>query len=220
MKKRLTFAIVYFISQLTFAQDATVPVPVDPKYMGEYPMVLISNGSTLYASLLSTYKVPRNVQLIYEVENRNFPLLSLVRDAELVTIVPKPFNLEHLLRGEKLKVTADVYMGHFERQGLLTYKNIDITLDKQLYLRMLDKPEQSNIIQKYDTAPLKNNQRLLVHQIQTSPSYAHIILLFDNISCLTAFTTTSAVPSANEIHRKLAFCGSIKPLYYDDQGFE
>ncbi|MEP7703221.1 hypothetical protein [Paraglaciecola sp. 25GB23A] len=221
MKKVLIGMFCYLFSLLALATEEPAPLPpVDPKYMGEHPMVLVGNGSYVYASLLSKFTGIHQLQLIYDIDNKNLPLLNLVRDADLVTIKPKPFNLEHLLRGEKLTIEADVYMGHFERGGLLTYKNVQIVFDKQLYLRKLDEPEKSHIRHKYDSVVLNNNQRLLVHQIQTAPSYAQIILLFDDINCLTEFASSSAVPQQNEIYRKLSFCGSMRPLYYEYQDFE
>jgi hypothetical protein len=221
MNKVLIVVCCYFVSLLTIASEEPAPLPpVDPKYNGDHPMVLISNGPYVYAALLSKYEGIHNVQLIYEIDNRNLALLDLVRDADLVTIKPKPFNLEHLIRGENLTITADVYMGNVERGGLLTYQNVDIEFDKQLYLRKLEEPEKSHIRQKYDSVPLKNNQRLLVHQIQTAPSYAQIILLFDDVTCLTEFASSTAVPQANEIYKKLAFCGSMKPLYAEYQDFQ
>jgi hypothetical protein len=221
MKKSLFLVVIYLLSHVTFAaEEPTEPLPLDPKYEGEYPMVLVGNGSYMYASLLSSYKEPKNVQLIYEIDNKNLALMNLVRDADLVTILPKPFNLEHLLRAEHLKITADVYMGHFARGGILTYQGIELDLTKQLYLRMLDDPEKSHIRHKYDSVMLQNDQRLLVHQIQTPPSYDQIILLFDNVNCITEFAASSAVPKINEIYRKLAFCGSMHPLYIEYQDFQ
>ncbi|MDP5032299.1 MAG: hypothetical protein NWQ54_04015 [Paraglaciecola sp.] len=221
MKKSVATILLCLVNFFAFAQEEPTPLPpVDEKYMGVHPMVLVSNGSRIYASVMPTYEEPRNVQLIYDLDNTNLPLLNLVRDADLVTIVPSAFNLEHLIRGERLTINADVYMGHFQRGGMLTYKNIEILLDSQLYLRKLEELEQSHIRQKYESALLPNNQRLLVHQIQAAPSYDQIILLFDDVTCITEFVSKSAVPSANETYRKLGFCGSMKPLYYEYQDFE
>lgn len=220
MKSLVIFAFFYLAVQLSLAQDEAPPhTAPDHKFMGEHPMVLIGNGSNIYASLLPTYKEPHNFQLIYAVDNKNLPLQELINDADLVTVKPQPYNLEHLIRGEKLKIIVDVYMGHFSKGGQLTYQNMALELEQQLYVRKLEELDKSHIRHKYDSAALKNNQRLLIHQIQTAPSYDHIILLLDDVNCLTEFATATAVPKPNEVYRKLAFCGSIKPLYYEYQDF-
>ena len=201
-------------------EDAVDPLPLDPAYMGLHGMVLMNNGSSLYASHLPTYTKPHDVQIIYSIDADTAAMIHLIRDADMVTIKPEPFNLQRLIRGESFSVKADVYMGHFERGGLLTYENVDIEFEEQLYVRLLDKPDHSHVRQIYDSVILKKNQRILIHQIQKAPSYEHLMLLYENINCLTEFGTSSAVPSQNELNSKLSFCGSLKPLYYETQNFQ
>ncbi|WP_340677878.1 hypothetical protein [Paraglaciecola sp.] len=221
MSKVLLFTYCILFSCILSADEDAAPVePLDPQYMGTHAMVLVSHASTLYASLMTQYKAPHNVQLIYKVDSKYVPLIHMVADADLVTIKPKPFNLQHLLRAEKLTLKVDVYLGHYLRGGIAIMEDIDLILDKQLYLRMLETPAPSSIRQNYDTVTLTNNLRILVHQIQSAPSYDQLILLLDNVSCMTNFTMTNAVPNPNEIYLKLAYCGSIKPLYYESQDFQ
>lgn len=209
----------FLSNSLVLAADEPAP-PLDPKYMGSHGMVLINNGSNLYASLLPSYHEPTNMQLIYTIESKSVSLMHLVRDADLVTVKPQPFNLQHLMRDEKLTIKGDIYMGNFERDGMAVYKDFELNLDKQLYLRTLVELEQSNMRQKYDSVLLPNNLRILVHQIQGAPSYDNLMLLFDDVNCNTEFSTQDAVPKITEIYRKLAFCGSMKPLYYETQSFQ
>ena len=221
MYKILFFVTLYCFTTLLSAEEKAAEVqPLDPKYMGTHGMVLVTHASSLYASVLPQYKPGQNVQLIYRVDSKYIPLLHLVNDADLVTVKPKPFNLQSLIRGEKLSLKADVYIGHFARGGSLTLPNIDLVMDTQLYLRMLGEPQPSSSTQVYDSVELNNNRRLLVHQIQSAPSYDHLLLLLDDVSCITTFRASSAVPSQNEIYQKLAFCGSIKPLYYETDEFQ
>ena len=221
MKIALLVVVILFFNSIVLAEEeATEPQPLDPAYMGLHGMVLMNNGSNLFASHLPTYDKPHDVQIIYSIDVSDAALLFLIRDAHMVTIKPKPFNLQRLMRGESFTVKADVYMGHFEREGMLTYENMDIVFDEKLYLRMLDNPQNSHIRQTYDSVMLKNNQRMLVHQIQKAPSYDHLVLLYDDVNCITQFGTTSAVPSQSELNNKITFCGSLKPLYYETQDFQ
>jgi hypothetical protein len=215
----LLVTILLFSTQIFAADDPEQAPPLDPKYMGVHGMVLMSNGSAIYASHLPTYKQPHNAQIIYSV-TPDVALLNLVRDADLVTIKPMPFNLQRLIRGEQLTIKVDVYMGRFERGGILTFESMDITLEEQLYLRMLDKLETSSWIQKYDTVQLRGKQKILIHQIQPSPSYDHLVLLYDDINCITQFPTRSKAPSEGKLNQKLSFCGSLKPLHYETEDFK
>ena len=216
----LLVTILLFSTHIGAAKDPEQALPLDPKFMGVHGMVLMSNGHSIYASNLPTYNLPHNAQILYSVDVDDAALLNLLRDADLVTIKPKPFNLQQLIRGDELTLNADVYIGHFERGGRLIFKNMGITLEDQLYLRMLDKLGTPSKIQKYDTVLLKTKQKIVIHQIQASPSYNHLVLLYDDINCITQFSSRSAAPSQGELNQKLSFCGSIKPLYYETMDFK
>ncbi|MCH2056343.1 MAG: hypothetical protein MK214_06965 [Thalassotalea sp.] len=70
----------------------------------------------------------------------------MVRDNPLVTIKPEKFNLQRMIRGQEFVVKTDVYIGHFEREGMLMYEGVPITLAEQLFVRQLtDLQEASRI---------------------------------------------------------------------------
>lgn len=194
--------------------------PLDPKYMGHHNLVLFNKGSAIYASHLVSYDEPNNVQILYKLKVQDMALIQLVRDADLVIIKPEAFNLERMIRGEELLLTADVYLGHFERGGLLTYKSLPITFHKKLYHRVMENLEQSSNRQKYDVVQLPRNERIIVHQIQFPPSYAQVIYLSDDVGCMTNFTSSNAVPTPEETYYKLTYCGAMKPLYYETEDFK
>lgn len=208
-------------ANLVLAEEEVPPKPpLDPKYMGIHGMKLLNKGSSVFASYMLTLKEPKNIQLLYKLDISQLHLLKLVKDADLVTIKPNEFNLQRLMRGEKVEVKADVYMGHYKKGGMLTFSDVSITFDEQLFFKVIDKPEESNRRQKYDVIPVKNNERILIHQIQKAPSYEHILYLSDDVNCITNFTASSAVPKENEIYYKLTYCGAMKPLYYNTEDFQ
>ncbi len=218
--KFTSITIFVFICSLVsvFSSAEDLP-PLDPAYLGEHGMVLVSHSSSIYASHLPLYHAPHNVQLIYKIDTKALPLLQLVRDAELVTIKPKPFNLQRLMRGEQMTIIADVYSGHFERDGILVYENMPLNFAKQLYVRELTEPKPSSNQQEYDMIELKGNNRIYVHRIQQAPSYDHLIHIDLEAGCLTQFKTSSAVPKSTELQYKFLNCGTMKPLYYETQDF-
>lgn len=220
MKIKLLFLLAFMsASAMAQEEEAPKPEPLDPGYMGVHGMVVVNAGSKLFASHMPLYHKPHDAQIIYKLESKNPELTYLVRDADLVTIKPKPFNLQRLIRGEEVKTVVDVYMGHFERGGMKTYEGIEVTLSEQVYLRMLADIENASIKRTYDSVEIGRGNRLLVHQIQSSPSFDHLVLFYENVNCVTEFNTSSPVPSQGELINKLSFCGSMKPLYYETQDF-
>lgn len=224
MIKKITYFILSFIilsvTNTVLAEVKTPPPPpLDPKYMGIHGMKLLNKGSSVFASYMLTLKAPKNVQILYKLDISQLFLLQLIKDADLVTIKPEAFNLQRLIRGEKIEVKADIYMGNYKKDGMLTYSNIPIIFDKQLFAKVIDKPEESNKRQKYDVVQVRSKERILIHQIQKPPSYEHLIYLSDDVNCITNFTSSSAVPTESEIHYKLTYCGAMKPLYYNTEDF-
>ncbi|MFA3793043.1 hypothetical protein AB6T38_18190 [Aliiglaciecola sp. SL4] len=220
---RIVFCWLLLVFSTTgFAQsddsDATAE-PLDPAYEGVHGMVVFNHASTLFVSNLANYRKPHNVQLIYKLTPKNPALIYLTRDADLVTIKPEPFNLQRLIRGESLTVKADVFIGHFDHGGNLTYEQIEITFSEKKYVRVLEKLGDPVNLQKYDKVELGYNSHALIHQIQGAPSYDHLILLFQNISCITDVNARSSVPAEDMLNYRLSFCGSMKPIFYQTEPF-
>lgn len=217
----LLFSLMLITPVSGFAEDEAAPKPLNPIYNGEHYMVLVSNGTNVYASFMPGHESPKNLQLVYDI-NGPAAMKFLVRDADLVTMRTKRFNLERLMRGEEVTIQADIYMGHASREGSLTFESMEIVFEEQLYLRMLegDELEASSSRQKYDSIELSGSARMLVHQVQSSPSYDHLVLLYDAVGCVTEFNTSSPVPNPNEVLGKLLYCGSMKPLYFDSQDLQ
>jgi len=221
MKKTLLLILLVTTTSIGFTKgEATELPPLDPSFMGEHNMVLVSHSSNIYASVITTYNRPSNVQLLYKIDNKSLALLQTVRDGQLTTIKTKPFNLQRLIRGEKMDITADLYTGHFARGGMLVYENFQLTLAKQLYVRELDDIKDSSNLHEYDMVSLKKNYKIYIHKIQHEPSFAHLLLVDLEAGCLTRFSTSSAVPKETELQYKFINCGPMKPLYFETENFK
>ncbi len=219
MKSMILLLSLMLFNQSTLAKEEKPLRPLDPDYEGTHSMVLVSNSSTIYALNLSSYNKPHDVQLLYKLESISLPLLQTVRDGQLTTIKTKPFNLDQLMRGDKMTIVADVYSGHFNRGGMLVYKDMPLNFGKQLYLRKFDDIKPSNNRQEYDVVSLKKNYKIYVHRIQQAPSYAQLMHIDIEAGCLARFNTSSAVPKETETQFKFMNCGSMKPLYFETQDF-
>ena len=219
--KKVLFGVLFFLSQVSFAEDEVKKLPpLDPAYMGVHGMALVTQGSSIYASHLPLYKKPHNVQLLYKLDNNDLAVLQTVRDSQLITIKPKPFNLQRLMRGEKMVIQADLYAGHFERGGMLVYENIALSFDKQMYVRTFDDIKPSSKKQEYDFVTLRKNYRIYIHRIQQAPSFDHLLGVDLEAGCLARFNTSSAVPKETELQYKFLNCGTMKPLYFETEDFK
>jgi len=219
--KKVLFCVLFLLSQVSFAEDEVKKVPpLDPDYMGVHGMVLVTQGSSIYASHLPLYKKPHNVQLLYKLDNNDLAVLQTIRDSQLITIKPKPFNLQRLMRGEQMVIQADLYAGHFERGGMLVYENISLSFDKQMYVRTFDDIKPSSTKQEYDVVKLRKNYRIYIHRIQQAPSFDHLLGVDLEAGCLTRFNTSSAVPKETELQYKFLNCGTMKPLYFETEDFK
>ena len=219
--KKVLFSLLFLLSQVSFAEDEVKHLPpLDPGYMGVHGMVLVTHGSNIYASHSPLYNKPHNVQLLYQLDNNDLALLQTVRDSQLITIKPKSFNLQRLMRGEKMVIEADLYAGHFERDGMLVYDNISLSFDKQLYVRTFDDIKPSSTKQEYDVVSLRKNYKFYIHRIQQAPSFAHILGVDLEAGCLSRFNTSSPVPKETELQYKFINCGTIKPLYFETEDFQ
>ena len=221
MKKIILATFLFIVNSSSFAyEEAKELPPLDASFMGEHNMVLVSQSSTIYASVMTTYNRPSNVQLLYKIENKSLAILQSVRDGRLTTIKTKPFNLQRLMRGEKMEIMVDLYSGHFARDGMLVYENIPLTFAKLIYVRELDDIKESSNQQEYDVVDLKKNYKIYIHKIQRAPSFAHMLHIDLEAGCLTRFRTSSPVPKENELLYKFLNCGTMKPLYYENEDFD
>ena len=218
--KILSLVFLFILAPAVMAEEKE-PLPLDPKYMGEHGMALMTKSSTIFAYHLPMYHSPHNVQLLYKLEVKDFNLIQVARDNDLVTIKPEPFNLQRLMRGEELTVKADVYIGHYERDGFLVYKDMSIVFDKQLYLNELNDIAPSSKQQEYDVVSYNSKEdRLYIHRLQQAPSFDHIIHIDRSSGCLSKFKTSSAVPKRSELQYKFMNCGTMKPMYYETEDFQ
>lgn len=221
---RLLFIMLLaFMSSIATAEEEAVKEelpPINPAYEAEHAMILVNQGPRIFAANLPTYKLPHDVQLVYKIENPDVAFLNVVRGAELVTIKPKPFNIQRLMRGEELIITADVYEGDYRNGGSLIYENRTIVFNKLLYARELNELSPASKWQQYDMIMLNENERIYIHQITQTPSFNHLIYVDLTSACLQKFSTTQLVPSVGELTYKFVNCGTLKPLYFDNESYQ
>jgi len=220
MRLLLTLLLIAISGFATAEEEKIELPPVDPAYNAEHPMALLNQGSSIFAINLPTYKAPHDVQVVYKIENPDVAFLELVRNADLITLKPQPFNIQHLMRGAEITITADVFDGDYKQGGSLIYSNREIVMSKKLYSRELTGLTESSQWQDYDLITLKGTKRIYIHKIQQAPSYNHLIFVDLVNACMQKLRTSKRVPAENELTYKFINCGTLKPLYYNADDFK
>ncbi|WP_024598279.1 hypothetical protein [Pseudoalteromonas sp. TAE56] len=220
MRLLLTLLLITLSGFAAAEEEKAELPPVDPAYNAEHPMVLVNQGSSIIAMNLPAYNSPNNVQVVYKIGNPDVAFLGFVRNAELITVKPQAFNIQHLMRGEEITITADIYEGDYRQGGSLIYSKKELVLDKQLYARELKELSESSQWQDYDMITLNGTERIYIHKIQKAPSYNHLIFVDLVNACMQKFRTSKRVPPENELTYKFINCGTLKPLYYNADDFK
>lgn len=217
MKHFMVYLFGMMLSLTVLAEEEPAPPPLDPSFQGTHGMVLAVAGQNLFAINEVTFERPSNAQVVYSLSTKTPTLFYLVRDADLVTVKTQPFNLERLIRGEEeVIVKGNVYMGHYDRGGMVTFEDVELVFQKKLFSRDLAKEKlfPSSNSRVYESVPVGRKNRILLHKIQQAPSYQHLILFYEQVGCVTNFMSSSAIPPEGEVLSRLSLCGSMKPLYY------
>ena len=221
MRLLLTLLLITISGFVTAEEEKKVELPpVDPAYKAKHPMVLVNKGSSIIAMNLPTYNSPHDVQVVYKIGNPDVAFLGFVRNAELITVKPQAFNIQHLMRGEEITIIADIFEGDYQQGGSLIYSQKELVLGKQLYARELKGLSESSQWQDYDIINLGGTERIYIHKIQQAPSYNHLIFVDLVNACMQKFRTSKRVPPVNELTYKFVNCGTLKPLYYNADDFK
>lgn len=215
----LTLYALLTINHLAAKEPEVKEPPLDPEYQGVHGLVLMEANYKLYVANLAKYRKPHNAQIVYKIETSEEALLLMVRDADLVTLKPRAFNLERMLRGHKFKIVGDLYLGNYQKGGMKVRENVQIVLSEQLFKRKLEDLGAPTNQQTYEVVRVGNAQKLMVHHVQGSPSYAHIVYFDPDDACMNQFYTSSSIPSQSELFSRMTHCGPMKVLYYEVEDF-
>ena len=219
MRLLLTLLLITLSGFAAAEEEKAELPPVDPSYNAEHPMALLNQGSSIFAINLPTYKAPHDVQVVYKIENPDVAFLELIRNAELITMKPHPFDIQNLVDGAEITIIADVYEGDYRQGGSLIYSNREIIMSEKLYSRKLKDLTESSQWQDYDMITLSGTERIYIHRIQQAPSYNHLIFVDLVNACMQKLRTSKRVPAENELTYKFINCGTLKPLYYNVDDF-
>lgn len=214
-------------------------------YVGFHGMALILAGDKVLASHMPLYAPPHDYQIVYEVTNEDThpknevtienTHLKSKSDTQLetiknilkkaadeqrqITILPTKFDLNLLINKKTPTLNVTVFNGHFERGGkaLFTTK---LTFKNPLYVEKIT----TNKARKnaFELIKLTAQQGLVIHKIQSKPSYDSLSLVPLNrgeyngeLKCDVAIKTS--VNAA--LKSKLEACFKSVPSYLETKDF-
>lgn len=147
---------------------------------GTHGMVLFGDRDGLYASHLPLFRAPHDHQVLLRVRLAD-PALERALRAELDgktalwTIEPEKFELSRLDPAGAAALRefgADVYSGHFEREGKRVHPKARFVVEQVLLYRRLDPAPKAGAMARY--LPVG---RFLVKEIDSRPDFDHIVAL-------------------------------------------
>jgi hypothetical protein len=156
----------------------------DTDAYGFHGMVLFGSQST-YAYHLPMFHAPHNYQALFSVALEpkspgGSAYKKLVKDhpAGIYTIAPKDlFDLEEMIDGKIEKFKADVYQGHFEKEGAVKLGEATVYVHNKIFSKDISNPGVSGprwIEQKYlvfGTQYKSFSELYAMHVVTSSPSY-------------------------------------------------
>lgn len=187
-------------------------------------MVLFEDfEGNLLASHLPLYSQPHDYQLIYRVKVDDQQGVSALLKQSMVTLLPQPFDLQRLIDGDGLSISARFFSGHFERGGTPTLDS-QISFEHPVYIRKVVNHVDENPL-RFVLLPINKHQFLVVHQIHAAPSFDALGLLgigwqpknttSNNFSC-------KKFPWHNlqSLNRGLAQCTKATWVYIETEDFK
>ena len=217
--------ILLFFILLSSAAHANTPQHDSHKtqsYNGFHGMALILAGDKVLASHMPLYAPPHNYQIVYEVTTDDTHLKTIKNilnkaadEQEKITILPTKFDLNLLINKKTPTLNVTVFNGHFERGGnaLFTTK---LTFKNQLYVEKITTNQaQKNV---FALIKLTEQQGLVIHKIQSKPSYDSLSLVPLTMSKYNGKLKCDASIST-ALKSKLEACFKTVPSYLETKDF-
>lgn len=206
---------------------------------GSHGMVLVTDGTELYASHLPLYVIPHDYQLVYLLESTHkAKLLERLTTTQLteteegkilrfqqnmVTLLPAKFDLNRLINGESFEIDAQFFSGHFERGGEKWFKEENLKFVRQVYKRSMtnNAATAKSIDAGWHTLTASNSEtQLFIFPIKTSPSFDAIVL---GTNCSNTsrplLASFGGVPDLAKLEEAFSVCDSSQVLYFETQDF-
>jgi hypothetical protein len=207
--------------------------------MGSHGMVLFTDGQDLYASHLPLYRAPHDYQIVYEVTSSlKAEIVTFLNEKESatlndgrakMTLLPMPFDLNRLVKGETFAINATVFKGHFEREGEAWKENTEFHFVKQVYKRQIafpvastkkKSPSRAKAESNWERFALSDNDKALyIYRIQSRPSFDAIVLAEKCPALPRLPSIASRTPSVKQLGSAFEQCYESRTIYFETADF-
>lgn len=172
--------VLFLQSLLLFSCLAAGSAAAHDHSLGTHGMALFGDRDGLYASHLPLFRAPHDHQVVLRVRMADPELERALRaqldgKTALWTIAPERFELSRLGPASSRPLRsfgADIFSGHFERDGKRVYGKVRLVVEQVILYRPLDPAARSRREARY--LPVG---RFLVKEIDSRPDYDHIVAL-------------------------------------------
>jgi len=180
--------------------DQPSSMPVSMAAVGVHGMALFVDNNNIYASHMPLVNSIHAHQVILSIElsdQNKRATLALSRQYSLLSLLPVRFDLMKLISGQITQFKADLYAGHFERDGKAVLTNINVRVVKVLLAEPIVSKTSTTAkvedLSRYYVIPLQQDA-LLVHKIEQLPSFDQILKVsFDRTLAAKLATDNIAV---------------------------
>ncbi len=163
MKVLLKMLLLSLLSLNAYAIDAT------------HGMVLFGEKKLMAYHLPMFHKIHAR-QIVLDLETNSelkAEIVNLHKENKLLTFVPAPFDLDKFLTNPHT-LKGDIYLGHFEKDGVMIHEGVDMNINKVVFNQPLKKQHPRR---NYDNYSLFGtiDDLYLVHLIDGGFHQDHIV---------------------------------------------
>ena len=190
---------------------------------GSHGMALVSDSrGALYASHLPLYQPPHNYQIIYRVSLESPGSVQPLLSRGMVTVLPDNFDLARLVNGESFSIDAQVFAGHFERDGKLLNRSV-LNFEAPLLVEPVS-PSPAGNTAEYYYVRIHSDEAIFAHRIQAPPSFDAVGFFSPPQDFSDATSGAVACPRPETIDRGviealMAQCGLSSIRYLETRDF-
>jgi len=115
---------------------ATCPFSLNSNALDATHGMVLFGKEKLYASHLPMFHAPHDKQVVFtfEVGQAIKDQIVLNQDTQYLTFVPAPFDLNKFVAAP-FAITGDIYLGHFEKDGVLLLSGVTLKNPKIEFLK-------------------------------------------------------------------------------------
>lgn len=178
------------------ADELTDGHPADHS-IGIHGMALMLVDGRVFASHMPLHGGMHAHQIVLELEivgEAAEQIISLLRKEPLVSLMPERLSLNKLRAGSLNQFNGGVYAGHFERGGVLLFRDVGFRVKR----RLLDQALESLPNGWFYTLAVGKQVYLLIHRIGQLPSMDQFVLVQSDSAELPALLYLGETPLSED----------------------